>query len=191
MEMSNYVSKIRMNIQEQQDALKYLKFLMPDITKILFGVMHAEVYELSEKKEWEEAQYFGSLYICETNNDPKYYIMIPSKKSLDILFVPIIENMPLEIKIIEQDKIHAIYLQKIDTAQNLLKTYCLNLPTPDLANEAFSIINELKTKESKRKYPRELKKEIKEALKTMILDEEFIEIFSEKMAIARSKSNQN
>ena len=182
--MEDDLLKVRMTIKEQTYAVKYLQCLVPGLTKVLLGIRFAQVFELSNKKEWQETKLAGCLYIVERKADLKYNLVLPSKQSLDVLFIPIVQNLQMEIKIVDTPKINVIYLKGEDG-----KIYCINFETTEAVKETYSLLEELRQKEGQRKYPKELKKTLTDALKVLALDDEFIEVLAEKLASTKNLSS--
>eukprot|EP00826_Nyctotherus_ovalis_P024716 TRINITY_DN1907_c0_g7_i1.p1 TRINITY_DN1907_c0_g7~~TRINITY_DN1907_c0_g7_i1.p1 ORF type:complete len:184 (-),score=65.86 TRINITY_DN1907_c0_g7_i1:125-676(-) len=178
--MEDDLLKVRMTMEEQSYAVKYLQCLVPGLTKVLLGIRFAQVFLLSSKKEWQETKLAGCLYIVERKEEAKYCLVLPSKQSLDILFVPIADTLMIEIKIMDTKSVNVIYLKGEDG-----KIYCVNFETAEAAKEAFALLEELKAREGQRKYSKELKQELTGALKLLALDDEFVEVLAEKLYAAK------
>ncbi len=180
------LSQTRMTAEEQSYAIKYLQHLLPTISKVLLGVRYVQTFELSDKKEWADNKLAGSLYIIERKDEPKFCLMVASKHTLDTLLLPVTESLLLEMKITEGLKVHALYIG-VPEDESKSKTYCINFESAETAKEAFGLLEELKVKEGRRKFPKELKKELKDALKVLATDEDFVELLAEKIASLRMK----
>ena len=184
---STYLSQARMTIQEQTYAVKYLAVAEPTISKILFGARYCQIFELSEKNEWQETKIEGSVYIIERKEEPRNCILALSKNTFEKLLIPVVENLLLEKLVKESSKVHVLYLRTKFEGEAQSRTFCINFETPGIINEAFVLIEESKIKEGRRKQPKELKKELTDVLKILSMDEEFVEFLAERVAKLRAK----